>query len=308
MAELFGEPATYDAIQCQFREVSKMADRLRAGQAGTPSRYRSVKSPRLVRRPARSSSKLDSSDLEAIAQSQEAHAPDRVPGLEGQDTDNQDHETLHRRSRVEMSPPTPQPPSSTATLESTGPLSEEDIRMRPVPQAPKLIHKADITSDRIDRSQYRAVSSSSSVDEPASTSQPTEAEEDVRRSSLNHAEERAQFRKLYSSDSHSTQAEHANLVLSQSCKEHAAERGRFRSLYFSDNGKGAIFARQDTVKACSANPVQDQQGEKDETPVADVPVQNKALEASTTTTDGVDPVKHPVEHHDEVRTTLEGAA
>lgn len=266
-----------------------MADGLRAGQAGTPNRSRSVKLPRPVRRPARSSPKLDSSDLEVIAQSQEAHAPDGVPSLEGQDKDNQDTETLravHRRSQVRMPPP---PPSSlTSSLkEPTNPPKE------------------DINPDQIDRSQYR-VMSSSSVGEPASASQPPRAEEYVRRSSLDHAEERAQFRKLYSSDSHGNQAEHVNLVLSQSCKEHAAERGRFRNLYYSDNGKDATSARQDILKASSATPVQYQQGEKDETPVANAPVQNKVLETSrsfgrnaekATTADGVDLVKHLTEHH-----------
>jgi len=294
-----------------------MADGLRAGQAGTPNRSRSVKLPRPVRRPARSSPKLDSSDLEAIVQSQEAHAPDRLLGLEGQDKDNQETETLravHRRSRERMSPPPPPPPSSSSSStsspkESTGPPSEGDIRIRAVPQAPKLIHKADINPDQADRSQYQ-VTSSSSADEPASASQPPGAEENVRRSSLNYAEERAQFRKLYSSDSHGTRAEHVNLVLSQSCKEHAAERGRFRNLYYSDNGKDATSARQDILKASSATPVQYQQGEKDETLVANAPVQNKVLETSisfggnaerTTTTDGVDLVKHLTGHHDEVR-------
>ena len=246
-----------------------MADGLRAGQAGTPNGSRSVKLPRPVRRPARSSPKLDSSDLEVIAQSQEAHAPDRVPGLEGRDKDNQDTETLHavhQRSRVRMSPPPPTPPPSsslTSSLkESTGPPSEEDIRIRAVPQAPKLIHKADINLGRVDMSQHRVMSSSSSADEPASASQPPGAEEYVRRSSLNHTEERAQFRKLYSSDSHGTQAEHVNLILSQSRKDHAAERGRFRNLYYSDNGKDANSARQDILKASSATPVQYQQREK----------------------------------------------
>ena len=305
-----------------------MADGLRAGQAGTPNRSRSVKLPRPVRRPARSSPKLDSSDLEVIAQSQEAHAPDRVPGLEGQDKGNQDTETLravHRRSRVKMSPPPPPPPPpppsssplTSSLKESTGPPSEEDIRIRAVPQAPKLIHKADLNPDRVDRSQYRVMSSSSSADEPASVSQPPGAEEYVRRSSLNHAEERAQFRKLYSSDSHGTQAEHVNLVSSQSCKEHAAERGRFRNLYYSDNGENATSARQDILKASSATPVQYQQGEKDEMSVVNAPVQNKVLETSrsfgrnaekTTTADGVDLVKHLTEHHEGVRLRQKAAS
>src|SRR4051794_25344531 len=96
-----------------------MADGLRAGQVGTPNRSRSVRLPRSVRRPARSSPKLDLSDLVVIAQSQEAHAPDRVPGLEGQDTDNQGPETLravHRRSRARMSPPPPLSSLSTSSL------------------------------------------------------------------------------------------------------------------------------------------------------------------------------------------------
>jgi hypothetical protein len=293
-----------------------MADGLRAGQAGMPNRSRSVKLPRPVRRPARSSSKFDSSDLEVIAQSQEAYAPDRTPGLEGQDKDDQDTETLralHRRSRVKMSPPLPSPPPSSLTSslkEPTGPPSEEDIRIRAVSQAPKPTHEADTNRDRVDRSQYRVMSSSSSADEPASASQPPEAEEYVRRSSLSHAEERAQFRRLYSSDSHGIEAEHVNSILSQSCKEHAAERGRFRNLYYSDNGKEATSARQDISKAGSATPVQYQQAEKDETPVANTPVQNKVLETSrsfgrnaekTTAPDSIDLVDHLTEHHERVR-------
>jgi len=304
-----------------------MADGLRAGQAGTPNRSRSVKLPRPVRRPARSPPKLDSGDLEVIAQGQEAHAPDRIPGLEGQDKDNQDTETLravNQRSRVGMSPPTPPPPlppsssSLTSSLKApTGPPSEEDIRIRGVPQAPKLIHKADVNPARVDRSQYRVMSSSPSADESASATQPPEAEEHVRRSSLNHAEERAQFRKLYSSDSQSTQAEHINLILTQSCKEHAAERGRFRNLYYPDNGKGSTSARQDILEASSATHVQYQQGEKDETPVTNAPVQNKVLETSrsfgrnaekTTTADGVDLVEHLTEHHEGVRLRRKAAS
>ena len=189
--------------------------------------------------------------------------------------------------------------------------------MRAVPQAPKLIHKADINLGRVDMSQHRVMSSSSSADELTSASRPPGAEEYVGRSSLNHTEERAQFRKLYSSDSHSTQAEHVNIILSQSCKEHAAERGRFRNLYYSDNGKDATSARQDILKASSATPVQYQQGEEDETPVANAPVQNKVLETSrsfggnaekTTTVDGVDLVKHLTEHHERVRLRRKGAS
>ena len=189
--------------------------------------------------------------------------------------------------------------------------------IRAVPQALKPIHRADTNPDRVDRSQYRVMSSSSSTGEPTSASQPPEAEEYVRRSALNHAEERAQFRKLYSSDSHSIQAEDVNSILSQSCKEHAAERGRFRNLYYSDNGKDATSARQDILKAGSATPVQYQQGKKDETPVANVPVPNRVLETSrpigrnaekTATPDGVDHVKHSTEHHERVRLRWKAAS
>jgi hypothetical protein len=297
-----------------------MADGLRAGQAGMPNRSRSVKLPRPVRRPARSSSKLDSSDL---ARNQEAYAPDRTPGLEGQDKDDQDTETLravHRRSRIKMSPPPPSPPPSSLTSslkEPTGPPSEDDIRIRAVSQAPKSIHKADTNRDRVDRSQYQVMPSSSSADEPASTSQPPGAEEYVQRSSLNHAEERAQFRKLYSSDSQGIQAEHVNSTLSQTCKEHAAERGRFRNLYYSDNAKDATSTRQGILKAGSATPVQYQQGENDEMPAANTPVQNKVLETSRsfgrnaekpTAPDSIDLVKHLTEHHERVRLRQKAAS
>ena len=259
-----------------------MADVLRAGQAGTENIFKLPRAPKPVRRPARQSPNLNPGNLEVIARSREVTAPDGVPGLQHQEAADEGAETLRaapRRSRARMSPP---PPSSTSSSEArTIPHHEEGAHERPVPpprsmpEPTKLIPQVIIIPDQVDRSQYRVVPPSSTDEvtvsfeaemaaHSATLAQPSEVKEGVTRNSLTHAEERAQFRKLYSSDSHSTQAEHVDAVLSQSSQEHAAERARYRSLYYPDEGKDTAAVWENISGAHSTASAQDRQRTEDE--------------------------------------------
>ena len=249
-----------------------MADSLRAGQAGTQNRQRSVRAPRTARRPRYPSSSLD---LEVIAEGREGSAPD---GAHREESANEDPESVlaaPSRDRTRTSPP----PTSKPSLKGhTVPRHEEDVYARPVLISPydeteraKHIPEVIIIPDQVDRPHYRVVPSPSSADNVTESfraefashatfaTQSNRAKESFSQSSLDHAEERAQFRKLYWSDSQGTPAERVERLLSQSSQEHAAERARYRNLYFSDQGKDVAAAWQDVSEAHSATSGQEQQ-------------------------------------------------
>jgi hypothetical protein len=272
-----------------------MADGLRAGQVGTHNRQRSVKAPKAMRRLAHLSSNLDPGDLEVVAQGREGSAPDGAPGLQHQGKSSEDPEFLQAaRSRDQARPSLP-PSSSTSSSEARTIIhNEQGVHTQPAPVAPigmrepaKLIPKVIITSDQVDRPHYRVVPFSSSTDEvtasfekeliprAASAARSNETEERASRSSLGHAEERARFRKLYSSDSHGTRAERVDVLLNQNSQEHAAERARYRKLYFPDQDKDPAAVWQGVSEAHSAASAQDQQRPKLENFLTNAPGQTE---------------------------------
>ena len=242
---------------------------------------------------------LDSGDLEVIAEGRAGAVRYTASDLQNYGGAARDPDSSGGAHPREEATAASSPPASTSSSEARANFHhQEEIRIPLVasahnsgPQPSKPIPKVVIALDQADRPCHRALPSSSSAEEVtnssleaemtrrvASAALPKEMKDIISQASLDRIEERAQFRKLYSGDSHSTQAEHVDAVLSQSSQEHAAERARYRKLYFPDNGKETVVLSQDTSEASSATPAHDQREQRREEPMANVPMANASIQ------------------------------
>jgi hypothetical protein len=177
-------------------------------------------------------------------------------------------------------PSQPPPPLASSSQACSVAHQEEFIANRPAPPAVngmiesvKPIPEATITPVQADR--VTASFEPEIAAHAASLAHPNEAKEHITRTPSGHAEERAQFRKLYSSDSHGTPAERVDKLLSLNSQEHAAERARYRSLYFPNQVKDTAPAGQDILEAHSAASVQGPQGPEDDVIMATATEEHK---------------------------------
>lgn len=259
-----------------------MADFLRSRQKGTQNRRRSVKALRTARRPRHQSSSLSPGDLEVICDGRGDSVPGEGPGVHHQERANRDHESRRlppSKGLVRTSPPILT--SNFSLTGSTNPPDEGFVNGTPVrltsagiTKPTKLIPKIIVIPDQVKRSSSGVVPPPSKPDSVktffkaesathvTSAVQWNRAMENLTRSSTDHAEGRPQFRKLYSSDSHSIRAERVEELLNQGPKENASEKAQYRGLYSADQAKDTVTPLQEFTESHSTSTDHDRQEPK----------------------------------------------